>query len=165
MKRIDFESMAVVEVNDVRDHVHVPPRRGYFLRVTCETKADLGPGMVLGELAACWKDPSKAEIKLDPPSLNFGKVWPQEITDRRLRIHNDGGAPLRVTLSQPAGSVFRWKELRDVTVQPGEYREQVVTFHPQSAGTSTSLLTVQHDGLGPERTVKLQGEMRQGIPR
>jgi len=134
------------------------------ITVTCQAATQGGPGIVLGEVAAYWKNPAVPEISLDPASVSFGQVIPMRTATRTIRITNIGVAPLVVSTSSPqAHSVFTWSAFSNQTIPGGGHRDVTVTFRPRTPGGATGVWHVHtNDALG-RSSVQLSGTGRDVI--
>jgi hypothetical protein len=132
---------------------------------TCKSVPDGGPGVVLGEAIAFWKDPSVPELSLEPRTINFGQIVPMDSTRMNIRIRNTSVAPLVVDVAgSGVSSVFSWPALSNVEIPSGGFRDVQVTFRPRHPGPATATWHVSTNGaLGP-KTVALSGTGRDVIP-
>jgi hypothetical protein len=143
-----------------------PSGSSFRLEARCSSAAGSGPGIVVGEIVAYWKNPVQAEIAFEPQDIRFGTVEPFDRTTRRLRIRNVGSGPLRITVPRQggAGSVFTWAALNAVTIQPNGSLDVTIEFAPRQAGVAQTLFRVQTDAIGP-RSVNVTGTGKAGIPK
>ncbi len=157
----------VIEDADVGDTVvGSGADRRVRIEVTCKAVGHGGPGVVIGEAAAYWKNPAVPEIVVEPTTLAFGQVIPFKTATKTIAIRNVGVAPLVVSVdAAPAGAVFTWDVLSNVVIPDGGKRELTVTFRPRQGGGASARWSVQtNDALGP-RSVALSGTGRDVTPQ
>lgn len=136
------------------------------IEVTCNTADDGGPGVVMGEAVAYWKDSRVPELSLEPRELSFGQLIPMKSTTSDITIRNTGAAPLVINVdASGATAVFSWPALVNVTIPVGGTRGVPITFRPRKAGPASTTWRVRtNDALGP-KTVALSGTGRDVIPQ
>lgn len=142
------------------------PDHSFRLEARCVSEAGGGPGIVLGEVAAYWKNPNQAELAFEPTEVTFGKVRPLDRATSVLRIRNVGPAPLELTVAGQggAGSVFSWGALNAVVIAPAGSLDVEIQFVPRQAGVAQTTFRVQADAIGP-RSVNVTGTGKAGIAR
>ena len=162
----DSVAMIAGAQSDVRV-VGTGGNRKVRIEVTCKAVDHDGPGVVLGEAAAHWKNPAVPEVMLDPTSVSFGQVIPMRTATRTVRISNTGAATLVVSTPPPPGGahgIFSWEPFTNVAIAPGGHRDVTLTFFPRTPGTSSGSWHVDtNNAIGPH-TVQLTGTGRNIIP-
>ena len=109
-------------------------------------------------------DPLPTRLRYSAPVLSFGPVPVGSTATRTLRIGNDTGRSVRVTIAaSPSGSVFRWSAL-DTTIPTGTERTITVTFHPTSNAIVTARLVVASTTAISPETIPLTGKGPGGFP-
>jgi len=140
--------------------------RSVKVTVTCQAATQGGPGIVLGEIAAYWKNPAVPEVSVDPVSVSFGQVIPMRTSTRTIRVTNIGVAPLLVSApSPPAHSVFTWAAFSDQTISAGGHRDVTVKFRPRVPGGATGVWHVETNNALGRSSVQLTGTGRDVIPQ
>jgi hypothetical protein len=67
-QRLEYCKRATSDISDVRDHREgAPSSRIVSVNVTCQSKASVGPGMVLGEVVAYWRPPRAGRFGAPKP--------------------------------------------------------------------------------------------------
>lgn len=143
-----------------------PGGLSFRLEARCTSTAGGGPGIVLGEVVAYWKNPIQAEIAFEPTEIRFGKVDPLDTATRNLRIRNIGSGPLQISIPGQGGDrgVFRWAATNAAALQPNGLLEVKIEFQPRQAGVAQTTLSVQADAIGPH-SVNVTGTGKSGIPK
>jgi pimeloyl-ACP methyl ester carboxylesterase len=109
-------------------------------------------------------DPLPTRLRYSPPVLSFGSIPIGSTATRTLRIGNDTGRSVRVTIAgSPSGSVFRWSAL-DTTIATGTERAVTVTFRSASNAIVTGRLVVTSTTAISPETIPLTGKGPGGFP-
>lgn len=106
------------------------------------------------------EDPAPAEKRLtvDPEAIDFGTVAPGAPVTRAVELLASGSSPVTVSSLTIAGSsafTLTWPE-GDLTLQPGESREVVVSYTPQTT-LDEGRVAVESDATEPYQEVTLTG--------
>jgi pimeloyl-ACP methyl ester carboxylesterase len=109
-------------------------------------------------------DPLPTRLRYSPQVLSFGPVPAGSTATRQLRIANDTGRSVRVTIAaSPSGSVFRWSAV-DTTIATGTERTVTVMFRPTSNAIVTGRLVVTSTTAISPETISLTGKGPGGFP-
>lgn len=99
-----------------------------------------------------------ADVRFDPPALDFGEVWAGQSEDGAAAVHNDGATTTTVTFAFE-GPGFR-SDGRDrfaVTLGPGASETIPITFLPARGGVHEAALIAETCGPGCGPRVALTG--------
>lgn len=109
-------------------------------------------------------DPLPTRLRYSAPVLTFGPVPVGSTATRTLRIGNDTGRSVRITIAtSPSRSVFRWPAL-DTTIPTGTERAVTATFRPVSNAIVTGRLVVTSTTATSPETIPLTGRVRADSP-
>lgn len=105
-------------------------------------------------------DPAPAEklLTVDPEAIDFGAVAPGAPVAHAVELLASGSSPVTISRLSIVGSAayaLTWAE-GDVTLQPGESREVVVTYTPQTTN-DLGRVAVESDATEPYQEVELSG--------
>ena len=104
-------------------------------------------------------------LVLEPRSIDFGEIEPNEEAIRDLVISNDGDAPLRARVRLRSGEgVFFLEGARDVTVEPRGSRTIAVGFSPGAGVGYSHTGSIEIRSEGGDALVPLSGSVRSVQP-
>ncbi|MDW7681918.1 MAG: choice-of-anchor D domain-containing protein, partial [bacterium] len=108
-------------------------------------------------LIAASREPDKPQIAVSPDSLYFGEVSVDESKTLKLKISNQGEAPLEVSAIISSDAQFTVNKT-ELTIQSEQTEEVQVTFTPSSEGKKSGTLTIlNNDEERSELVVPLTG--------
>ncbi len=104
-------------------------------------------------------------LVLEPRSIDFGEIEPNEEAIRDLVISNDGDAPLRARVQLRAGEgVFFLEGARDLIVEPRGSRTISVGFSPGAGAGYAHSGSIEIRSEGGDALVPLSGSVRSVQP-
>lgn len=110
------------------------------------------------------EEPLPTRLAFDPTLLNFGPVAVGGQATRQLRIRNDTGRSVRITIdASTQGSVFQWPAL-DTSIATGTERQVSVTFRPKTNAIATGTLVVTSTTAASPELINLIGKGPGGFP-
>ncbi len=108
-------------------------------------------------------EPLYPEIELSFLEINFGSIFIGEEIIDSLTVFNNGTAVLNITEINLNSEVF-FLNIDELIVDPGESEQMHITFVPDSVGTETDTLVLNHnDPLNPTFDVILTGSGEQPV--
>jgi len=107
-----------------------------------------------------------AAVKIAPNYVDYGRVKVGKQRDSILQTTNIGPVPAVVTgymLSGPNPGDFAYaRASSELTLKPGEFHPELVSFIPRDTGVKHAILIVNNDGRAPDTIADLWGNARPG---
>jgi hypothetical protein len=133
-----------------------------------------GPGAASGTLTIPSDDPSNLSVTVPvsasvgkptiatmiPDSGDFGTLCPTRFRDLPLTINNGGTCPLRVSSIVSSSPEFETPQVLafPIVVAPGDSVEVPIRFHPATAGSKSTTVTIASDDPAqPSKLVTMTG--------
>lgn len=105
----------------------------------------------------------KATIEVEPTVLDYGFIANGTEATKKFRIHNRGGATLRISkigLKRLSSGAFRFSTLLNVEIPPKQSKEVIVRFRPTTGSTHKGAIEItSNDTSKPLVTVQLKGQV------
>ena len=119
-----------------------------------------GNAIDIGAFESAGTSQASASLVMDPTSLDFGSVTEGTSTTQAVLVSNTGAANATITQLQlnNASAAFSTSGLNlPITLTPGQTTSFAVTYAPQTAGTSTSTVSLISNATNSTVTLSLAG--------